>query len=551
MSGWLFSLDYIQSRDNGKLIQLRKFAWLQVWCLAWTSGLAAQIPAAAPQTEWKGPASSAPHPEGSHPDGDPAKDLTPLLQQFVNVFSTVQAEASEKQPVDKLIYEGAIPSMLRQLDPHTQFFDPGQFQQLKEMEDSEQKGFGSIVSVLPGQVIFLQTLPGTPSNKAGIQAGDELIGINNVSIQSLQPDQIIQLLTEARQQKITVWIRRQGSAKLLQFALTPALVDAPSVDRAFLLQPGFGYIRVSSWDLQTAKQLGDAIRKLGGNALRGLVLDLRNNPGGVVKTALDAAAMFLRPGQKILTAKGRASDAEVADVPKNANPYGFKLAVLINEKTASASEILSGALQDHDRAVIVGEPSYGKGLVQSVMPLSDGAGLAITTAFYYTPSGRSIQRPLQNSALSGTFGRGPGQGAENYRTDNGRRVSGGGGIQPDVRVPPPALTRLETVLDASGAVTSFATQYLSAHSPLPHSFEITPELLDDFKVFLYAHNIQPSVAEWGQERSWISNRLKEDIVTQALGVDKGDEIGAQHDPQTQAALRAMQDDTLLARSGDR
>src|SRR5207253_4724467 len=132
-------------------------------------------------------------------------------------------------------------------------------------------------------------------------------------------------------------------------ALTPELVDSPSVDRAFMLHPGFGYIRVNSWDLQTAKQLRDAVEKLGGNSLQGLVMDLRNNPGGVVKAALDAASMFLQPGQRILSAKGRTTRVETADVPKNATPYQFKLAVLINEKTASASEIFAGALQDHDR----------------------------------------------------------------------------------------------------------------------------------------------------------------------------------------------------------
>ncbi len=338
--------------------------------------------------------------------GDPAKEITPYLRKFIEVLATVQAEAADAEPIDKLLYEGAIPSMLRQLDPHTQFFDPAQFNQLKQMEDSEQKGFGSIVSVLPGQVIFLQTLPGTPSNKAGIQAGDELVAVNNIAIGRLEPQQIIELLTEARQQRVSLYIRRAGSSHLLQFALTPELVDSPSVDRAFMLEPGCGYIRIASWDLQTAKQLQDAIQKLGGNKLSGLVLDLRNNPGGVVKAALDAAAMFLQPGQKILTAKGRTSEVETASVPDKATPYQFRIAVLINEKTASASEILSGALQDHDRAVIVGEPSYGKGLVQSVLPLSEGAGLAITTAFYYTPSGRSIQRPLRNSALSDTFGDG-------------------------------------------------------------------------------------------------------------------------------------------------
>ena len=479
------------------------------------------------------------------PTPDPATDLSPYLQKFAAVFSTVQSEAAEPPAPDKLIYGGAIPSMLRQLDPHTQFFDPGQFEQLKQMEDSEQKGFGSIVSVLPGQVIFLQTLPGTPSNKAGIQAGDELLAVNNIAIRSLEAEQIIELLTEARRQKVSIYIRRQGSPHLLQFTLTPELVDQPSVDRAFMLKPGIGYVRVSSWDLQTAKQLHDAVQKLGGDSLKGLILDLRNNPGGLVKAALDAASMFLQPGQRILTARGRTSEVEAVDVPAKATPYHFSMAVLINEKTASASEILAGALQDHDRAVIVGDPSYGKGLVQSVMPLSGGAGLAITTAFYYTPSGRSIQKPLQNSALSETFNAKANR--PKYKTDGGRAVTGGGGIQPDLIVAPAPLTRLETVLDASGAITSFATEYLSKHSPLSDQFAVTPEIIDDFKVFLSSRRIQPGVGEWANERTWITNRLKEEIVTQARGVAEGDEIQAENDPQVQSALKAMRDPALLAK----
>src|SRR5690242_2329882 len=224
------------------------------------------------------------------PDGPPPADpagLEPSLKRFIDVLSAVQANSASAPSVDKMVYEGAIPSMLRQLDPHTQFFDPGQFQQLKQMQDSEQKGFGSVVSVLPGRVLFLQTLPGTPSNKAGIQAGDELVAINNVAIRSLEPEQIIQLLTEARQHKITVFIRREGSERILQYVLTPELVDSPSVDRAFLLAPGFGYIRVASWDMQTAKQVRDAIEKLQKPPLQALIIDLRNNPGGIVTAALD------------------------------------------------------------------------------------------------------------------------------------------------------------------------------------------------------------------------------------------------------------------------
>ncbi len=476
------------------------------------------------------------------PAHDPARELEPSLKQFIDALSVVESQSAEPPPIDKMIYEGAIPAMLRQLDPHTQFFDPGQFDQLKHMEESEQKGFGSIVSVLPGQVTFLQTLPGTPSAKAGIQAGDQLVGINNVAIGPMQPEQIIGLLNEARQQQVTLYIRREGSARLLPFTVSPALVDAPSVDRAYLLEPGYGYIRVASWDLQTGRQLRAAIEKLGGTNLKGLVLDLRNNPGGVVKAALEGASLFLKPGQRILTARSRAAETETADVPANAKPYEFGLAVMVNDRTASASEILSGALQDHDRALVIGEPSYGKGLVQSVMPLSGGAGLALTTAFYYTPSGRSIQRPIRNSALSTTF-----SGTESrpaFKTDGGRTVLGGGGITPDIVVLPAVPTRFEAFLDSHGVFVSYATEYLNTHKDLGDDFQITPIILDDFHSYLAQRSVQPSMNEWTTERNWMTSRLKEEIVTQAKGVDKGDEVQAHRDPQVREALRAIESNQL-------
>lgn len=485
------------------------------------------------------PSMAFPQHAASPNDPSPAT-LDPLLKQFVDVLGVVRSNAAEAPSLDKDIYGGAIPSMLRPLDPHTQFFDPRQFDQLKQMENSEQKGFGSVVSVLPGRVLFLQTLPGTPSNKAGIIPGDELVAVGNYAIANLEPEQIVQLLTQARQQTVQIAVRRRDSARLLTFTLTPALVDSPTVDREFLLRPGYAYIRVTSWDMQTAGQLREAIEKAGGNKLQGMVLDLRNNPGGVVKGALDGASLFLQPGQRILTAKGRFGEPETANVPANAQPYRFRLSVIINGKTASASEILTGALQDHDRATVVGETSYGKGLVQSVLPLSNNAGLALTTAFYYTPSGRSIQHPLRNSRLSDTFSSENGTARPKFKTDAGRTVEGGGGITPDLHVGPAVPTRLEAVLDASGAVTNFATDYLSKHQPLPENFEVTPALLDDFKVFLSQRNIQPNVSDWSRDRVWITSRLKQEIVTQARGVPQGDEVEMRRDPQVQAALRAVE-----------
>jgi len=451
-----------------------------------------------------------------------ADDVETQVKRFVDAFAIVEREAADPVSPEKAFYEGAIPGLLRRLDPHSVFFDPGQFDQLKKMETSTQKGFGSVVSILPGRIIVLQTLPGTPSAKSGMAPGDEILSINGYAIDRLDMEQMIALLTQSRQQPARLAVRRPGNARVLEFVLTPEEMQAPSVERAFELKPGVGYLRVASFDEKTGEQIKEAIEKLGGAKLKGLVLDLRNNPGGLLP-----AALFLEPGQKILSVRGRKVDEQDQTVPPGAVPYAFPMAVLINAKSASASEIVSGALQDHDRAAIIGEPSYGKGLVQSVFPLSDSTGMALTTALYYTPSGRSIQRPLKGAefALSATA-KNPNKQSE-FRTDSGRIVKGGGGIQPDYEVYPEAPTRLRAVLEASGSFTTFAIDYFKKHSEIPHDFEVSGALLDDFKLFLSERSIQPGIGDWSTDRDAIRNRLKAEIFNQAFGVEKGDEVEAQ------------------------
>ncbi len=221
-------------------------------------------------------------------------------------------------------------------------------------------------------------------------------------------------------------------------------------------------------------------------------------------------------------------------VPDKVVPYGFPVAILINGKSASASEIVTGALQDHDRATILGEPSYGKGLVQSVYNLSQNTALALTTAFYYTPSGRSIQKPIAGGQLDPVKFAGKGE----HRTDSGRVVQGGGGIQPDEIVLPEQMTRLRMALEASGSFTSFATEYVQKHK-IAENFEMTSTILDDFKVYLSEHNIQPPVGDWLTDRAWIENRLKQEIVNLVFGVAKGDEVEAQRDAVIQRAVASL------------
>lgn len=457
-----------------------------------------------------------------------------MVKKLVDLYTTMEREAADPVTPDQAIYQGAIPSMLRRLDPHTIFFDAGQFEQLRELEKSTRKGFGSVVSVLPGRVIFLQCLPGTPSAKSGISAGDEILAINNIPLASLEMDQIVEVLSMSRQQPAKLDVRRPGNARILQFMLTPEDVESPAVDRAFALKPQVGYVRISNFETETGEQLQKAIEGLGGAKLKGLVLDLRNNPGGVLPAALNVSSLFLKPGTKILAIRGRSKETEEVKVAEKAVPYEFPVVVLINAKSASASEIVAGAIQDHDRGQVIGEPSFGKGLVQGVYPLSHGNGIAITTAYYYTPSGRSIQKPLQGGTLDAVTNQKP----QEYQTAKGRKVLGGGGIQPDEVVLPEGTTRLRAVLDSSGILTTYATMYM-IRNKVDAKFEVSPQLMDELKVFLSESKIQPGLNEWLGERGWIESRLKQEILNQAVGVEKGDEVEMARDPVVRRALRLL------------
>jgi carboxyl-terminal processing protease len=475
------------------------------------------------------------------------EDVAQRLKEFAAVYAAVEREAADPVAPEKAVYGGAIPGMLRRLDPHSVFLDTEQFDQLKELEKSTRKGFGSVVSVLPGRVIVLQVLPGTPAAKSGIAAGDEIIAVNGIPLARLDLEQLIGLLSQSRQAQARLDVRRPGNARLLPLTLTPEELQAPSVERAFFLRPGVGYLRVSSFDAETGSQIREAIEKLGGRQLKGLVLDLRNNPGGLLPAALGTASLFLKPGQPLLSVRGRVVESKEESVPRSAAPYEFPVAVLVNGKTASAAEIVAGALQDHDRGVILGESSFGKGLVESVFPLAEGTALALTTAYYYTPSGRSIQRPLRGSRIQQSSISERWEQQREFRTDTGRVVRGGGGIQPDYEVYPEAMTRFRVAIEAGGAFPSFATEYTRGRSPVADNFEISPELLDRFQMYLSERNIRPSVAEWSAERSWISSRLKTEIFNQSLGVERGDEVEAQRDPVIIAALEKL---SAPAKTGD-
>ena len=462
-------------------------------------------------------------------------ELEQELGRFLSVFSVIDDSFADPVPSDQLIYGGAIPGMLRVLDPHSVFFNKDQFEQLQEMQRSVSKGFGSVVSVMPGRVIVLQTQMGSPSQRSGLSPGDEIIGVNNIPLARLDLEQLIEVLGASRQHPAQLIVRRQGTAGLMNFTLVPAQMQTASVDRLYRLDGDTAYVRVTSFEPNTGELLKQAIEKLGGAKLKGLVLDLRDNPGGVVTAGLQTAALFLKPGTRLFSARGRGTETENVDVPAGMTPYDFKVAVIVNRKTASAAEIVAGALQDNDRATIYGEPTYGKGLVQRVYPLRDATGLALTTAFYYTPSGRSLQKPLYGSELEQ---RTRSMVRPEFKTVAGRMVRGGGGIEPDVAVQPQMPATFGFFLETAGLFPAFATDWLAHHrSEAKREMEITPGMLDDFQSFLTQRKVTPTVGEWSAEREYVRGRVKQEILNQSLGVEAGDELEVRRDPAVRRALQ--------------
>ena len=466
-------------------------------------------------------------------DLDDAADLEGSLRKFVEVFNLVNRNLADPIDAADAIYHGALPGMVRTLDPHSAFLDPDQFESLREMQRSTEKGFGSVVNLLPGRVIVLQTLPGSPSERSGLLVGDEIVAVNGYQLAYLGIQQLVSLLGQSRRGRAELMVKRPSFPKLLPMALVPAELADPSVTRAFLLEEGIAHIKVGNFEQHTARELRDAIERLGGRELRGLVLDMRDNPGGVIEAAVQAASFFLASGQRILWIEGRDGPQEDLRVPDGADPYKFPVAVLINEKTASAAELVTAALQDNGRAVVLGEKSFGKGIIQSVFSLPEDTALALTTAQYLTPNRKTIQRPI-------------GDCRDFELVKCSQEPQGGpepppGGIEPDEVVSPRGYTDLEAVIEATNSFFEFAQKYFYGRREISEDFTVSPHMLDDFQAFLSDRRIRPSISEWSATIEFIRDRLKQEIFNLAFGVAKGDEIEVRRDPRVAAAVRRIKD----------
>lgn len=450
-------------------------------------------------------------------------------ERFVEVLGLLGRHLAAPFAPSAAIYGGALPSMVGTLDPHSAFLDPQQFESLREMQRSTEKGFGSVVNLLPGRVIVLQTLPDSPSARAGLAPGDEIVVLNGQPLARMPVEQLVAVLGNARQGSATLMVRRPDFPKLLEMTLIPAEMADPSVSRRFELEPGIAYVKILNFESETAAELSEAIEALGGDELRGLVLDLRGNPGGIIEAAVQVAAFFLSPGDGILWVRGREGPKEELQVPPGFRSYAFPVRILIDERTASAAELVAGALQDHGRARVVGQRSFGKGLVQSVFELSGGSALALTAAFYETPGERPIQRWL-GACGNYQLARCPeGEDRNDLR----------GGIVPDRTPRPRFLSELEQVLLAGSSFLEFARDSVPEQAEIDHSFEPSNSMLDDFQLYLSQRGIRPSISEWTASLDFIRSLLKQEILNLSLGVAAGDEVEVRRDPAVLLALQEV------------
>src|SRR5581483_10386263 len=321
-------------------------------------------------------------------DPSAKEDMRASLRKFTAFYNVVEQNFADKVNADKAIYKGAIPSMLRTLDPHSNFFDPSAYALLREEQEGRYFGVGMLVGAPEGKVIVMYPFENSPAYKAGLRPGDAILAVNDKSTEGLDIPAVSSMLKGPEGTQVQIRVGRQGSDKPLFFNVTRGEVPRESVTYAFWYRPGIAYIKLESFNENTSHELDQALNKLGENNIDGLILDLRDNGGGILQEAVAVSEHFLKKGQTIVSHHGRSSAETKFFAKKGEKGREYPIVVLVNRGTASAAEILTGALQDHDRAWVLGEQTFGKGLVQAPYPLSDNTALLLTIARYYTPSGR-------------------------------------------------------------------------------------------------------------------------------------------------------------------
>jgi len=415
------------------------------------------------------------------------------LEEFSQVASVVSSHYMEDVDSEDLIKAG-IKGMLETLDPYSEYLDPKQHRALLEDTHGQFEGLGIEIAIKDGWLTVISPLEDTPAERMGIQAGDRIIKIEDVSTKGITVEEAVTKLRGKKGTVVHITIEREGIGEPMEYAIERDVISIRAVPYYGIAQEEIGYVRLNRFSDISADELKEAVSELLRKNVKGLILDLRGNPGGLLSQAVAAASVFLEPDRLVVETRGKLKS-------QNKEFYSFgkplcsrlPLAVLVDEGSASGSEIVAGAIQDWDRGVIIGDTTFGKGLVQSVIKLKDGSGLKLTTAKYFIPSGRSIQKPEDlNSTLTSKEEDLEAKGEESdstrikqkFFTRGGRVVYGGGGIAPDVVVPYEDLLPLEYNLLAKLSFFDFAVHYTATHPQLPRDFEVDHAMLSEFKQFL-------------------------------------------------------------------
>ncbi len=476
---------------------------------------------------------------------EPAVDLpgaSDPTAAFRQVYSLVDRNFANPLNPDKAIYDGAIPGMLATLDPHTTFFDPRSYRQLLDEQKGRYFGVGMEVGPRNNKTVILAPFPGSPAYRVGLRPGDVLVSVDNKSTDGLNTNEIADLLKGPRGTPVKIVVLREGAPDYITFTVVRQEIERKSVPDGFFVAPQIAYIKIAGFDENTSHELNENLRRLGQDHFQGLVLDLRSNPGGILNEAVEVAGAFLPRGVTVVSARGREYPARSYTVRNGARGRQYPIVVLVNQYSASAAEIVAGALQDHDRAWILGQTTFGKGLVQSVLSLSEGAGLALTTAHFYTPSGRLIQRDYSHESFfdyryhKDGITRNPN---DVKMTDSGRTVYGGGGITPDEEYRVPALDPLENELYRT-YLFQFARWYFTTHSKnLPAGWMPDAQVMSDVQAYLRNQHFQFDEARFARDQDWIKRDLAREMYVFAFNVNESDKVFAKNDPEVKRALDAM------------
>lgn len=480
------------------------------------------------------------------------------LREYTDVLDAAAYWSPKELKRDDLVYF-SIDGMLRALDPHSSFLPPRAYSDMQDKQKGSFYGLGILVTKRNNQVTVITPLEGTPASRLGIRAGDIIAEVEGEATDDLPLDEVVRRLKGPKGTEVNIKIKRIGIEDLIPMSIVREAIPTNSISYALMIGPDTGYIRIKDFTRTTVRELSEALGKLQGQGMQSLVLDLRSNPGGLLDAAVGVADHFIEKGEMIVYTKGRTPDSfQEFHAPGVHQTLSLPLVVLVNHGSASASEIIAGAVQDHDRGLVVGTTSWGKGLVQSVYTLQYGAGLALTTSKYYTPSGRNIQRDYTSvydyyvaEALDDPLDENDLEGREVFLTETGRKVFGGGGIRPDIIVEPRELPRVLQILEARSAIFNFAVRYFAFHPDVSQEMTITPAIVEEFIAYADEQGtaemkeIREAIAD-PADRGWLERALKAEIIAAAFGFDASYPFRLRGDEQVARAIEALPDAARLA-----